>query len=220
MRSPAAPRLSPVSSSRPTALPLVVGLLVGYVVFVAALGLRWSVILLGSLPPVAVEVLWRHRESRRRAAAVDQLAAGSPLDAAVLALRLEQLVRRELPAWAKPMALQGQPGWERFCWLLESIRGLAARCAELDPTCSVDLILLMEELLDLAGHQVQLLQQGSRAPTESARLLCTIRADGLECRLRAVLHGLTAAHDEGLEQSLRRSGLPIRLTLPPFTVTP
>jgi hypothetical protein len=201
-------------------LLLLVGLVLGYVVFVAALGLRWSVILLGGLPPVAAEVLWRRRDSRQRAAELGQLAAGSPLDAAVLSLRLEQIVRQELPAWAKPSAMQGQPGWERFCWLLESIRDLAAHCAELDPTSSVDLILLMEELLDLARQQAQVLQQSSRAPTESARQLCATRADGLECRLREVLHGLTAAHDEGLDQSLCRSGLPIRLALHPFKVTP
>jgi hypothetical protein len=218
MVSPAARSPSPVSSSRPAGLLL--GLLLGYVVFLAVLGLRWSLILLGGLPPVAAEVLWRRRDSRRRAAEVDQLAAGSPLDAAVLSLRLEQIVCQELPAWAKPIALQGQPGWERFCWLLESIRDLAARCAELDPTSSVDLILLMEELLDLARHQVLLLQQRCRAPTESARQLCAIRADGLECRLREVLHGLTSAHDEVLDQSLHCSGLPIRLALPPFKVTP
>jgi hypothetical protein len=201
-------------------LLLLVGLVLGYLVFVAALGLRWSVILLGGLPPVAAELLWRRRDSRRRAAELDQLAAGSPLDAAVLSLRLEQIVRQELPAWANPSAVQGQPGWERFCWLLESSRDLAARCAELDPTSSVDLILLMEELLDLARHQVQVLQQGCRAPTESARQLCETRADGLECRLREVLHGLKAAHDEVLDQSLCRSGLPIRLALHPFKVTP
>lgn len=149
----------------------------GYVLFVATLGLRLSVILLGGLAPVAAEPLWRRRDSRLRAAEVDQLAAGSPLEAAVLSLRLEQIVRQDLPAWANPLELQGQPSWERFCWLLESIRDLAARCAELDPTSSVELILLMEELLDLARHQVLLLQQGSRAPTESGRLMSAIRAD-------------------------------------------
>jgi hypothetical protein len=119
--------------------PLALAFALGYALFVAALGLRPSVLITGLVPPLAGFGVCRQlaaRERRRRLAQENPGGAGSLMDAAALARRLDQLERLRPQPWA-----DSRP-------LLEEIRQLALRCAQRDPHRTVDLLVLLEELLD------------------------------------------------------------------------
>jgi hypothetical protein len=176
------------SNRTPSWLLLGLGLSSG--LFVAGLGLRWSVVSLGALPPLAGLVACQRREARRRradAALANPGGAGSLMDGAELARRLDQIAARN-PALAGGAARQQ----------LEEIRQLAVRCAQLDPLSTVDLLVLLEDLVDRIQHP----------------------ASPLEGPLHAVREGLAGAHQDTLQQANKAPELPVRLSILPSSLLP
>jgi hypothetical protein len=184
---------------QPSLLLLALGL--SYGLFVASLGLRWSIVSLGALPPLAGLAALQRRDARRRRtdeALANPGGAGSLMDPAELARRLDPITPR------KPSLAGGAAGGElpaprqRACQQLEEIRQLAVRCAQLDPLSTVDLLVLLEELVDRIQHQ----------------------ATPLEGPLLAVRERLASAHQDGLQQASKTPGLPVRLSLLPSSLLP
>jgi hypothetical protein len=131
--------------------PLVfLGLGLSTTLFVACLGLRGRVLLVALLPPAAGLAIAVHLAARDRHQALCAENPGGPdslLDPQVLARRLEALARPARGPAPAPAPLNRVLWRQRSC-LLEEIRGLALAWAQRDPHATVDLLVLLEELLE------------------------------------------------------------------------
>ncbi|MFN7677331.1 MAG: hypothetical protein ACK5QW_01890 [Cyanobacteriota bacterium] len=181
-------RPPPSPSSRlplPLGLGLGLGLGVGALLVVMGLGLRAPVLLGAQAPPLAAGRFWWRRQGQLTSAA---LARGVLFEPWVFQGRLDQLRALVGRGAAAP------PRWREISLELEAIRQLAARCAELDASASVSLLLLLEGLLDR-------LQPGAdpQCPRPSALLrhlhLCRLHLAGL--------------HDEALRLARHHPDQPI-----------
>lgn len=185
MVRPRWPSLRRLPFSPPLALGLGLGL--SSALFIAGLGLRSPVLLAALVPPLMAGGLWRRRQRQRTAAAI---AAGPLFDPWVFEQRL------------RPLAT---PRWADIRSELEDIRALAERCAALDPTSTVSLLLLLEGLLDRlppgAGAE-------TRPDTEPTRL------GDLVSFLNRCRHHLAWIHDDALLHSRLHPGQPV--LLPPL----
>ena len=168
--------------------PLGLGLGVGALVLVGGLGLRGPALLAAVLPPLAAGRIWWRRQHTLTAAAI---ASGDLLDPWMLRQRLARLQARPNQGSAVPAAR-----WPAIGAELEGIRQLAARCAALDATSTVSLLLLLEGLLDR-------LQEADRPG-----------ASDLACHLALCRAHLACVHDEAQLFALRHPGQP--LLLPPL----
>ncbi|MFN9548157.1 MAG: hypothetical protein ACK6AD_14020 [Cyanobacteriota bacterium] len=120
-------------------VPLGLGLGLSTVLFIAGLGLRWPVLLGALLPPLAAGHVWKRRQRQLMAVAI---ASGDLLDPWILQQRLAASLARP------PREPDDQSWWEEICAELEAMRRDVASCAELDPTSTVSLLLLLESWLD------------------------------------------------------------------------
>jgi hypothetical protein len=170
--------------------PLGLGLGIGALALVGGLGLRGPVLLGAVLPPlVASRIWWR----RQRTLTETAIASGDLFDPWMLQQRLARLQARPGQGSAVPAGR-----WPAIGAELEGIRQLAARCAALDATSTVSLLLLLEGLLDR-------LQEADRPGAEASDLACHLAL----CRAH-----LACIHDEARLFALRHPGQP--LLLPPL----
>jgi len=174
----------------PCSPPLGLGLGLGLssALFIAGLGLRSPVLLAALVPPLTAGGLWRHRQRQRTAAAI---ASGPLLDPWVFEQRLRPLGEQAIPRWAE---IRSE---------LEAIRALAERCAALDPTSTVSLLLLLEGLLDRLPPAA-----AAGSETEPSRL------GDLVSFLNRCRHHLAWVHDDALLHSRLHPGRPV--LLPPL----
>lgn len=135
---------------------LLLGLGLSTTLVVAWLGLRSTVLLVALVPPAAgltIALRVAERDRHRALCAENPGGPDSLLDPQVLARRLEALAppvrassRRRDSAPAMP--LLSRPLWRQRSQQLEQIRALALALAQRDPHATVDLLVLMEELLE------------------------------------------------------------------------
>ncbi|MFM7266582.1 MAG: hypothetical protein ACKOZW_13525 [Cyanobium sp.] len=135
---------------------LLLGLGLSTTLVVASLGLRGRVLLVALLPPAAGLAIAASLAAQDRHQALCAENPGGPdslLDPQALARRLEAQAppvrassgrRGHAPA-AAPLS---SPLWRQRCWRLQEIRALALAWAQRDPHATVDLLVLLEELLE------------------------------------------------------------------------
>lgn len=129
---------------------LFLGLGLSTTLVVASLGLRGRVLLVALLPPAAGLVIAVRLAARDRHQALCAENPGGPdslLDPQVLARRLEALARPARGPAPAPAPLN-RVLWRQRSRRLEEIRGLALAWAQRDPHATVDLLVLLEELLE------------------------------------------------------------------------
>jgi hypothetical protein len=170
------------------------GLGVGALVFVLGHGLRGPVLLGALAPPLATGRFWWRRQGQLTAAAITN---GVLFEPWVFEQRLAQLRVQRGRGLAVPAR------WRDISAELEAIRQLAARCAELDASASIALLLLLEGLLDRLQPNTG--PDGPEAPKPS-ELLRHLHL----CRLH-----LACLHDEALRFARQHPGHPI--VLPPLS---
>ncbi|MFM7733312.1 MAG: hypothetical protein ACKO6F_07620 [Cyanobium sp.] len=170
---------------------------------VAALGLRWPVLLPALLPPLAILGVWQWAQRRLSQPASSPPTAGL-LDASGLRerLRLDAELSREL-----------SPHWGQIAQRLEAVRCLAAACAELDPGCSVALLVLLERLVQRALAMAEHLCRLSRTASPGSLLLIDRRMNALQDHLQQCQEALTRCYEAALEQALRCPDLPAPVVL-------
>jgi hypothetical protein len=171
-------------------VPLGLGLGGGALLFLLSLGLRGPVLVGAVVPPWAAGWVWRRRQAQLTSAAI---ANGELLDPWVLRQRLLRLRTQLRRGSVAP------PRWEELTTELERIRQLAACCAELDPTSTVSLLLLLEGLLDRLQPRAG---SGRQKPSELVRYFHL-------CRLH-----LASVQDEALRVARLHPQQPI--LLPPL----
>lgn len=145
-------------------LPLGLGLGLSSLLFVAALGLRWPVLLGALLPALAAGRLWRRRQRRLTAAAI---ASGDLLDPWILQQRLAVCLSRP------PQDPEALNRWQAIGAELEGVRHLSACLIELDASATVPLLLQLEGWLDRAQ---QLPGAAHRGGSELVHRLASCRA--------------------------------------------
>jgi hypothetical protein len=180
------------------ALPLlpVCGLAFSSLLLVFALGPRWPVLLAALLPCLAGGGFWWRRHRSLTASAI---ARGDLLDSWVFQQRLRHLGAK---------AAKGALASERSTALrtqLEEVHQLAVRCAALDPTSTVSLLLMLEAVLD------RLRPAAGAAPSG---------LDDLARYLGRCRHHLAAAHEEALRVARCHPGQPVLLTSLPDHLLP
>lgn len=172
-------------------VPLAMGLGWGATLVVGGLGLRAPVLIGALLPPVVAGRIWWRRQ---RALTERAVADGDLLDPWILERRLARLQIHSAERSSESVAR-----WRALLAELEGIRQLAARCAALDPSSALSLLLMLEGLLDR-------LQEGGDpeppGPTELPIHLFLCRAH------------LARVHQEALRFIRRHPGQP--LLLPPL----
>lgn len=172
------------------------GLAFSSLLLVFALGPRGPVLLAALLPALAAAGVWWRRQRRLTASAI---ARGDLLDSWVFQQRLRQLGAR---------GRQGTLASERSTVIhaqVEEIQRLAARCAALDPTSSVALLLLLEGVLDR-------LRPSADAPGP--------RLDDLAQHLRRCRFHLAGLHEEAVRFAQRHPGQPVLLPSLPESLLP
>ena len=211
------PRVPGISFPRlrePQAQLLILGLAVGYGLFLSQLGLRWTVLVLGLVPPIGAVAVWQRQEHQRKSQDVTTL---DLLDPALFTERLNQLIDRQ------PLLRQQRTQWRLACKQLLSIHSLIVRCVELDTADMedmVDLLVLLDTLLDHADHLASCLHQLGRAATPGAVALVMARTKELTQHLSHTLRQLQSCHDSNLRETLQNQVLPARPLITPFPPLP
>jgi hypothetical protein len=178
----------------PLGLGLGLGLGVSSALFIAGFGLRAPVLLAALAPPLTAGEVWRRRQHQRTAAAI---ASGPLLDPWVFEQRLRPPGDRAIPSWSEIRAE------------LEGIRALAERCAALDASSTVTLLLMLEGLLDRLPPGAS-----ARAGAEAAPETDPARGGDLVGVLRRCRQDLTEVHDDALRLARLHPGRPV--LLPPL----
>jgi hypothetical protein len=171
--------------------------------YVGGLGLRWPVLLTGLLPPLGVLVVWQKGQKGQQRSLSPQ-PQPTLLDAALLRQRLQ--LDADLP-----LAIGSQ--WRLVSARLEAVRALAVHCVELDSSCSVSLLVLLERLVDRATAVGSDLGRLSQAPTSGAQRLYSQRLEALQEHLQTCLDGLARSYDAALEDALRCPEIPAQVLL-------
>lgn len=207
---PRAPANSLPRLREPQAQLLVLGLAMGYGLFISQLGLRWTVLLIGLGPPIGSIALWKRQERRRRNQVGTTM---NLLDPAVFSERLNQLID------GQPLMQKEKAQWRATGKQLDAIHSLVVRCSELNTSDVVNLLVLLDTLLDHANHLASCLHQLGRAATPGARSLLEARHTELHQQLHHIQHELQSRHDSNLRETLQNqdlSALPLITPFPPL----
>ena len=192
------------------ALLLCLGLGLSTSLYLGVLGLRWPVLLTGLLPPSAA-LLVAQRRQRRLQSATPAAPLPSLLDPSVM--RQQLLLNADLPDGIRNH-------WRLVSERLEALRALAAHCVELDPSCSVTLLVLLERHVDRATTVGRDLVRLHQAPTAGAQQLYRQRLEALQQQLQAGLAGLGRSYEAALEDNLRCPEVPAAVLLSPSFLEP
>lgn len=183
---------------------LLLGFGLSTTLFVGVLGVRFPVLLSGSLPPLGALALWyKLHPQRRRLSPSPQ---PSLLEASVLRQRLQ--IEGELN-------MEALDQWRWIAERLEAVRILAVQCTDLDGGCSVPLLVLLERLVDkarLVADDLQHFSEGSRA-RDLGRL--GRRSKALQEELQVCLDDLGRCYDIALEDAMRCPDVPRTVLITP-----
>ena len=129
-----------VTANRP-GLTLLLGLCLGYGIYLSQLGLRRSVALIGLLPPATALGLWARQSRQRRDL---PLAGRNLLDPSVFSDQVRRIGR------GSARSRSGGLSWRSVADRLEAIQDLALQSVELDDSCEVEMRVALHQLLELA----------------------------------------------------------------------
>jgi hypothetical protein len=93
--------------------------------------------------------------------------------------------------------------WQKVVQQLETVRCLAAACAELDPGCAVALLVLLERLVQRALALEDDLCRLSGASTRGSLLLFGRRLDAVQVHLQTCQEALARCYEAALEGAMR-----------------
>jgi hypothetical protein len=191
------PARSRSAACRPSWLTLLLGLGLGYGIYLYQLGWRLPVVLVGLLPTAAAVAIWSDQDRKRRSRPV---AALNLLDPVVFGEQLRQISR------GSPLTGTDRMRWHGALDKLEAIQSLALQCAELDDSCELESRVLLTQLLELAETCALDLRQLGSSVSPSARALRQRRLQALDERLDPCLRQLQLNQRALLDEALAQAG--------------